>query len=114
MSIKVSLQQAQDDLSILLEKIAATGEEFVVQRDGKDCAVIVSAKQWRRRRATERLDRLPSAQRLSSAKQARVELLLDAKKKRSLTAVERAELKSLLVESDDVMLRRAAALDTIL
>lgn len=80
MSVKVSLQQAQNDQSQLLEKVAATGEEFVVQRDGKDCAVIISAKQWRRRRAAQRLDGLSVGQRLSGTQQARAETLLAAKK----------------------------------
>ena len=114
MSVKVSLQKVQNDLSALLEQVSATGEEFVVQRDGKDCAVIVSAKQWRRRRVAERLDGLSSAQRLSSAQQTRIEMLLATKQVRTLTAAEQRKLNDLLQECDAVMLRRAAELDKLL
>ena len=59
----------------------------------------------------QRLDKLGDAYRLSRSKQARAEELLDAKKERSLTVAERRELKDLLRECDEIMLRRAAALD---
>lgn len=114
MSVKVSLQKAQKDLPELLDQLARTDEEFVVQRDGKDCAVIVSARQWRRRRLAERLDALSSGLRLSKDQQARTERLLSVKKRRTLTAAERRELKGLLQECDAVMMRRATAMETIL
>jgi PHD/YefM family antitoxin component YafN of YafNO toxin-antitoxin module len=114
MSVKVSLQEAQKDLPELLDQLARTEEEFVVQINGKDCAVIVSAKQWRRRGVARRLDAQSSELRLSKDQQARTERLLSAKKSRSLTPAERRELKRLLEECDKVMLRRAAAMETIL
>jgi prevent-host-death family protein len=44
MSVKVSLHQLQKRLLELLDEVDKTGQEYVVQRDGKDCAVIVSAR----------------------------------------------------------------------
>jgi prevent-host-death family protein len=43
MSVKVSLHQLRNQLPELLDQLVKTGEKYVVQRDGKDCAVIVSA-----------------------------------------------------------------------
>ena len=114
MSAKVSIHQLQDRLPELIDRVVKTGEEYVVRRNGKDCAVIVSARKWRRRHAAVQLDALGPAYRLSRPKQARVEELLTAKDRRSLTAAEGRELKSLLRDCDAVMLRRAAALERLL
>jgi antitoxin (DNA-binding transcriptional repressor) of toxin-antitoxin stability system len=111
MSNKLSVKQVQDRLPELLDQLLKTGEEYVVQRDGKDCAVIVRAQDWRLRRVGQQLDKLGDAYRLSKAKQSRVEELLEAKKEGSLTVAERRELNELLRQSDEIMLRRAAALD---
>jgi prevent-host-death family protein len=111
MGVKVSLHQLQTHLPELLDQVIKTGEEYVVQRDGKDCAVLVSARQWRRRTAGKHLDILGSAYRLPPADQARAEVLLAAKGQRSLTAAERRELNALLRKCDAIMLRRAQALD---
>ena len=82
-----------------------------MQRDGKDCAVLVSAQHWRRRTVAVRLDGLGPEYRLSREKQARAEMLLAKNKRRTLSPAERRELKALLEECDAVMLRRAEALD---
>jgi len=111
MSKKVSVQQVRDQLPELLDQVVEAGEEYVVQRNGKDCAVIVGARQWRRRRVGQRLDDLGAAYRLSPAKQARAEELVARRQQRSLTAAERRELRALLQECDAILLRRAAALD---
>jgi prevent-host-death family protein len=111
MSIKVSLHQLQNQLPDLLDQVVKNGEEYIVQRDGKDYAVIVSARQWRRRTLGERLDGLGPAYRLVRPKQARAEQLLAAKKQRPLTVAERREFRALLQECDAILLRRAAALD---
>jgi antitoxin (DNA-binding transcriptional repressor) of toxin-antitoxin stability system len=114
MSVKVTLGQVQSDLPELLDQLAKTGEVFVVQRGGKDCAVIVSARQWRRRRIAQDLDELGTAPRLAKAHQKRAEQLLAAKANRSLTAAERRELKNLLRKSAEVLSQRVRALDDIL
>jgi prevent-host-death family protein len=113
MSVKVSLQQFQDRFPELLENVVHTGAEYIVQRNGKDCAVLVSARQWRRRTVAERLDRLGPDYRLSRQKQTRAESLLAKNKRRSLSPAERRELKALLQECEAIMLRRAEALHGI-
>jgi len=114
MTKKISLHELQTQLLELLDHVVETGDEYVIQRDGKDSAVIVSARQWRRRRVGQRLDRLGPAYRLDRAKHARTEELLAAKQQRPLSAAERRELKAVLQESEAILLRRAAALDRLL
>ena|SRR5438128_6711312 len=114
MSVKVSVRQFQDRLLELLDQVVKTGEEYVVQRDGKDCAVLVSAQHWRRRTVAVRLDGLGPEYRLSREKQARAETLLAKNKRRTLSPAEWRELKALLEECDAVMLRRAEALDRMI
>ncbi len=113
MSIRVSLRQLQAQLPELIDKAVRTGEEYVVQRDGKDWAVIVSARQWRRRGVGLRLDALGPAYRLAPKKQARIESLLAENEQRRLSPSEHRELKALLRECDSVMLRRTSALERL-
>ncbi len=61
MSLKVSLRELEQQLPTLLEKVAEDGQECVVQRNGKDYAVIVSVQQWRRRNLRRRLQAWPSS-----------------------------------------------------
>jgi prevent-host-death family protein len=114
MSAKVSLHELQERLIELLDEIGKTDQAYVVQRNGKDWAVLVSARRWRRRTVGENLDALGSAYRLTRSKQARANQLLAAQEERRLTAPERRELQALLSECDAIMLRRAAALDRVL
>ncbi len=111
MSIKVSMRELHDQLPELLDQVVKNGEEYVVQRDGKDCAVIVNTRQWRRCKTGQMLDGLGDAYRLSSPKQARAEQLLNARQQRSLTVAERRELRDLLHECDAILLRRATTLE---
>ena len=113
MSMKVSLSQLRSRLPEFLDQVVKTGREYVVQRDGKDCAVLVSARQWRRRNFAARLDALGPEYRFGHAKQARMEMLLAKGKQSSLSPSERHELKALLDEAGAVMLRRAQALDRL-
>jgi prevent-host-death family protein len=113
MSVKVSLQQLQNRLSELLDDAVQTGEEYVVQRNGQDYAVIVSVQEWRRRTLNRRLDALGPAYRLSRDKQARVEALLAADEERNLTPAQRRELRALLRECDAILARRGKALDRL-
>jgi prevent-host-death family protein len=114
MSVKVTIQQLQEQLADLLERTVQNGEECVVQRDGKDYAVIVSARAWRRRTVGRRLDALGPAYRFAHEKQVRAEELLAKSQERRLTRAERRELDALLRECEDIMLRRAEALDSLL
>jgi antitoxin (DNA-binding transcriptional repressor) of toxin-antitoxin stability system len=111
MTVKVSDHELREQLAELLDEVVKNGAECVVQRDGKDCAVIVNIRQWRRRALGQRLDAMEPAYRLSKSKQARAEQLLAARARRSLVAKERQELQSLLRESDAIMVRRAAAVE---
>jgi prevent-host-death family protein len=113
MSVKISLQQLHDQLSDLLDVAVETGEEYVVQRNGKDYAVIVSMQEWRRRTLGKRLDALGPTHRLSHDKQARAEELLAANEGGNLSSVERRELKTLLRECDAILTRRGKALESL-
>src|SRR5260370_17158927 len=104
MSVKVSLRQFQDRLPELLDQVVNTGEEYVVQRNGKDCAVLISARQWRRHTVAERLDRLGLEYRLSREKQARAEALLAKYKQRTLSPAEPRDPKALPQQSTPVLL----------
>ncbi len=61
----------------------------------------------------KRLDALGPEYRLSAEKQARIEELLEKNKAGVLSRAERRELNALLREADEIMLRRAEALDQI-
>jgi prevent-host-death family protein len=114
MSVKVSVHQLQDRLPEVLNEVVSNGEEAIVQRNGRDYAVIVSMREWRRRRAGERLDALGSKYRLGRDKQARTEQLLARHRHKGLTAAEQRELRALLAECDRILLRRAKTLDSVL
>lgn len=113
MSVKVTVRQLQDQLPDLLDRAVETGEEFIVERNGKDYAVIVSARQWKRRTVGKRLDTLGFTYRLAPRKQARTEELLARKKERRLSRAQSRELNVLLRECDAIMLRRADAMDRL-
>ena len=111
--MKVTVHQLQEQLPASLDQTVQSGEECIVQRQGKDYAVLVSAQAWRQRTLGRRIDALGPAYRLAKGKQERVDALLAERQERRLTSVERRELNDLLQECDDIMLRRAAALDTL-
>ena len=113
MSVKVTVRQLQEKLPELLDRAVESGEECIVQRNGKDYAVVVSVREWRRRSLGRRLDTLGPAYRLPKRKQSRAEQLLAKNQLGSLTPAERRELDALLRECDAVMLRRAAAMDRL-
>src|SRR5260370_38355549 len=102
MSVKVSVHELHEKLADLLDDVVKNGAECVVQRDGKDCAVIVNIRQWRRRTLGQRLDALGPSYPLSKAKRARADQLLAAMSRRSLVAKERPQLESFLPESDAI------------
>ena len=113
MSVKVTVRQLQEKLPELLDRAVESGEECIVQRNGKDYAVVVSVREWRRRSLGRRLDTLGPAYRLPKRKQSRAEQLLGKNQLGALTPAERRELDALLRECDAVMLRRAAAMDRL-
>ena len=111
--MKVTVHQLQEQLPALLEHTVQSGEECIVQRQGKDYAIVVSARAWRQRTLGRRLDALGPAYRLTKEKQERVETLVAKRQGRRLTSAEQRELSDLLQECDEIMLRRAKALDTL-
>jgi prevent-host-death family protein len=113
MSVKVTLGQLEQQLPELLDQAVKTGETYIVQRNGKDYAVLVSAREWKKRSVGKRLDGLGSGYRLPPDKQARAEALLVKKKRAALSRAERRELDSLLRECDAIMLRRTKAIDAM-
>ena len=133
MSFKVTVRQLQEQLSELLDRAVSHGEECIIERDGEEYAVLVGAREWqrarsgnpqptgsasspaakrRRREIGRRLDALGPEYRASPEEQARAEELLA--RKEDLTPAERAELDLLLREFDEIMLRRAEALEQVL
>lgn len=131
MSIRVTVLQLQEQLSALLEQTVQSGEECIIQRNGEDYAVLVSAHEWSRRGAEDpvttsglpdaaeearseeigrKLDRLGPEYRLSRDKQERMEALLTQQGEGALTTEERQELEQLVRDGDEIMLRRARAI----
>lgn len=113
MSTKLTIRELQERLPELLDKAVETGEEYMVQRNGEDYAVVVSAREWKRRTLGKSLDSRGAAYRLAADKQMRTEALLAESKRRHLTRAERKELDGLLRECDEIMLSRAKALDNL-
>jgi len=135
MSVRVTVQQLQQRLPELLDQAVQSGEAYIVERDGHDYAVIISAREWGRQRAGDapappavavadaeesrsrqigaRLDALGLEYRLSPEKQERMESLLAQAETAPLSAAERHELEALVEECDAIMLRRAQALSRI-
>jgi antitoxin (DNA-binding transcriptional repressor) of toxin-antitoxin stability system len=114
MSVKVTVRQVQEQLPELMQRAVETGESCVVQRDGRDYAVIVGVREWKRRRLGTSLDSLGPAYRLTIIQQQRTEELLAESKQRRLTRAEQRELNTLVYESEEVLLRRTAALERLL
>jgi PHD/YefM family antitoxin component YafN of YafNO toxin-antitoxin module len=131
MSIRVTVDELQEQLPELIGHAVESDEAYIIQRDGQDCAVLVSAREWerrtqgpvagegaapalstaqrRRREVGERLDALGPEYRLSREKQTRLTDLLS--RKAALIFPEQSELETLVREADEITLRRAEALD---
>jgi prevent-host-death family protein len=136
MSVRITVHQLQEQLPELLDRAVERGEVCIIERDGEEYAVLVSAREWRQRNpeldrsdppadgaqdesdqdrrlreVAVELDALGPEYRLSPEKQARAEALLS--KGNTLSRAERRELRALLNECDAIMLRRAEALDHV-
>ena len=110
MNVTISVNQLQKNLPEILNRTVADDDVCVIERNGENIAVIVSLREWKRRTVGERLDALGSEYKLATSKQRRTENLLA---KDRLTRAEEKELETLLREADDIMLRRAQALDNL-
>jgi PHD/YefM family antitoxin component YafN of YafNO toxin-antitoxin module len=113
MSAKLPIRELPERVQQILDRAIRTGQECVVERNGKDYAVIVSARAWRRRTVGRLLDKQGPGLRLDSAKQLRAEQLLAKQKAHRLTRVERRSLNNLLRECDALIRRRADAMDRL-
>jgi antitoxin (DNA-binding transcriptional repressor) of toxin-antitoxin stability system len=113
MSLRMTARQFQEQWPDVLDQALKGSPVYIIERNGQDCAVLVSARQWRQRIIGRQLDALGSEYRLAKEKQQRAEALLAKNRRQPLTRAERRELNALLRESDQIMLRRAAAMDRI-
>ncbi len=111
MSLKISVNQLQKNLPEIINRAVADDDVCVVERNGENVAVIVSLRVWQQRRTVgEQLDSLGAEYRLDEDQQQRAENLLA---KPRLTRAEETELETLLEAADDILLRRAEALDNL-
>jgi prevent-host-death family protein len=113
MSIRVNVTQLREQLPELLDRAVQDDEMCLIERNGEPYAVIISIREWRRQTIGKRLDALGPQYRISEEQQERVEELLARKSRGTLTRSERRELNALLQASEDVMLRRAEAMDSV-
>lgn len=110
MSVKVTVKQLQQHLPEILNRTVTDDDVCVIEKNGQSIAVIVSLREWRRRTVGDRLDALGTDYRLASDKQQRTEELLAQEQ---LQDTEEKELEALLNEADDILLRRAQALEKL-
>jgi PHD/YefM family antitoxin component YafN of YafNO toxin-antitoxin module len=106
MSVTVSVSQLPE----IINRAISDDDVCLIERNGKNIAVVVSLREWQRRTVGQRLDALGSAHRLAADKQRRTQELLA---QRHLTKAQEKELDTLLQEADEIMLRRAEALDSL-
>ncbi len=110
MSVTISINQLQKDLPEILNRALADDDVRLIERNGENIAVIVSLREWQRRTLNARLDALGPAYHFATGKQQRTEELLSQER---LTETEEKELAALLQEADNIILRRAQALDSL-
>ena len=112
MSVRATVRQFRERLNEYLTQTVEGGEPCVLQRNGKNYAVVVSHEEWELNELGRRLDALGPEYRVSPESQHRAEELLDEQSRRRLTKDERRELDRLLKVADRVMLRRAKAMES--
>ena len=110
MTVKVTVHQLQEHLPEIISRTVKDDRICVIERNGRNVAVIVSAREWRRRTIGDQLDALGPEYRLPRDKQRRAEELLTKRGEHRLTKTERRELDALLRECDDILLRRTEAI----
>jgi prevent-host-death family protein len=122
----VATSEAKNQFSKLIQRVAENGEQFIVEHKGRPVAVIIGIEDFKRlghlekdaapedaqEEKVQRLARrLGSRYQLPKKKQQRLFELIDRQEKGALSAVERKALHRLLKECDELMLKRARALD---
>lgn len=133
MSRKVTIRKAQDHLSDLLARAEQSGERFVVERNGKPVGAIVSVadlkcverlagkangRQAKPETVEQRARRLAKAlgrrHTLPPDKSRRLRDLIEREDaEESMTVSEKRELKHLLREHEQLVIKRAQALDEV-
>ena len=133
MSTTLSIQEAQEQLPELVARAAQDAEPYYIARNGERVAVLVSLRTWQQRKqdtsntataakAQERhvrvyqkkLKQLGSDYWLSSEQQARLkELVQKDDCGESLSPTERKELRHLLKRHEQLMVKRAAAMQAL-
>ncbi len=113
MSIRVNVSQLREQLPELLDRAVQDDEVCLIERNGAPYAVMLSVREWRRQTIGKRLDTLGPQYRLAKERQQRTEELLARSNAGRLTRAERRELKALLQASEEVMLRRAEAMERV-
>jgi prevent-host-death family protein len=122
MGSKVTVCDAQDNLTDLLARVERAGERFVVEHNGKPLGAIVSLadleriEQWigdgKSRRLHQKLGRRYT---LSPAKAKRLKELVEKEDEEEfLTAAENRELKQLLKEHEKLVVKRAQRLGEVI
>jgi PHD/YefM family antitoxin component YafN of YafNO toxin-antitoxin module len=114
MSLRITVGQLREQLPTVLDQAVKNGEVCIIERDGEELAVIVNAREWRRRTLGRHLDALGPEYRLAKGQQRRAEELLTKSERGRLTHAQRRELNALLRQCDDIMLRRAEAMPRVL
>lgn len=107
--MSVTVSQLQEHLPEILNRTVADDSVCLIEQGGENVAVLVSLSQWRRT-IGEQLDARGAPYRLAGDKQRRAEELLAQER---LTRAQQRELDRLLAEADEILLRRAAALNDL-
>lgn len=127
MSSIVSIHEAQEHLTRLLSLAERSGERFIVKQNGKTLGAIVGIEDAKR---IEQIPAEASGKSLSASQRKRVaarlgrrftlpaskarrlrELVEKEDSKETLSAAEKRELRRLLKEHEDLVVKRAQALD---
>ena len=112
MSVQATVRQFRERLDEYLTQAVEGDEPCVLRRNGRNYAVVLSHEEWESIELGRRLDALGPEYRVSPESQRRAEELLEEQGRRRLTKAERRELTRILNESDQVMLRRAKAMES--
>lgn len=128
MNSKVSVRKAQDNLTELFARAERAGERFVVERNGKPLGAIISVADLERierltrdedgetaeQRARRLARKLGRRYTLPPARAKRLKELVEKEdEEEHLTAAEKRELKQLLKEHEELMVKRAQALSEV-
>ena len=134
MSTTLSVQEAQEQLPELVARAVKDAEPCYIRRNGRTVAVLVSAREWRRREqgngdahtasVKEQERRVRAYQKkmkqlgpeywLPSDQQARLKELIEKEDfGEPLTRTERKELRQLLTRAEQLMVKRAAAMQAM-